>query len=60
MTLPEAIETTRIHSVDGRTGDRTATADLTGVESIHAAHGAGATQDRPLDRDRQSWQDRGG
>jgi magnesium chelatase family protein len=24
MTLPEAIETTRIHSVAGRTGDRTA------------------------------------
>ena len=52
MTLTEAIETTRIHSVAGLTGDRTATADLTGVESIHAAHGAEATQDRTLDRDR--------
>jgi predicted ATPase with chaperone activity len=51
-TLPEAIETTRIHRVAGRTGDSTATADLTGVESIHAAHGAEATQYRMLDRDR--------
>ena len=38
MTLTEAIETTRIHSVAGRTGDRRTPADLTGVESIHAAH----------------------
>ena len=52
MTLAEAIETTRIHRVAGLTGDRTATADLTGVESIHAAHGAEASQYRTLDRDR--------
>jgi hypothetical protein len=30
------------------------TADLTGVESIHTAHGAEATQYRTLDRDRES------
>jgi predicted ATPase with chaperone activity len=52
MTLAEAIETTRIHRVAGLTGDRTATVDLTGVESIRAAHGAEATQYRTLDRDR--------
>jgi predicted ATPase with chaperone activity len=43
MTLAEAIETPRIHRVAGLTGDRTATADLTGVESIYTAHGAEAT-----------------
>ena len=52
MTLAEAIETTRIHRVACLTGDRTATADLTGVESIRTAHGAEATQYRTLDRDR--------
>jgi predicted ATPase with chaperone activity len=52
MILAEAIETTRIHRVAGLTRDRTATADLTGVESIHTAHGAEATQYRTLDRDR--------
>jgi len=52
MTLAEAMETTRIHRVAGLTGDSTATADLTGVESIHTAHGAEATQYRTLDRDR--------
>jgi hypothetical protein len=43
-----------VHSrrVAGLTGDSTATADLTGVESIRAAHGAEATQYRTLDRDR--------
>jgi predicted ATPase with chaperone activity len=51
-TLLEALVTTRIHRVAGLTGDRTATADLTGVESIHATHGAEATQYRTLDRDR--------
>ena len=54
MTLAEAMETTRIHRIAGLTGDRTTTADLTGVESIHVAHGADATQDRTLDRDRES------
>jgi predicted ATPase with chaperone activity len=52
MTLAEAIETTRIHRVAGLTGARTATADLTGVESIHTAHDAEATPYRTLDRDR--------
>jgi predicted ATPase with chaperone activity len=52
MSLAEAIETTRIYRVAGLTGDRTATADLAGVESIHAAHGAEASQYRTLDRDR--------
>jgi hypothetical protein len=54
MTLAEALETTRIHGVAGLTGDRTATADLTGVQSIHTAHGAEATPYRTLDRDRSS------
>ena len=52
MTLAEAVETTRSHRVTGLTGDRTATTDLTGVESNHEAHGAEATQYRTLDRDR--------
>jgi hypothetical protein len=43
-----------VHSrrVAGLTGDSTATADLTDVESIHAAHSAKATQYRALDRER--------
>jgi predicted ATPase with chaperone activity len=54
MTLAEAIETTRIHRVAGLTGDCTATADFTGVESIHAAHGAEATPYLMLDREHRS------
>ncbi len=54
MTMADALETTRIHRVAGLTGGRMATADLTGVESIHAAHGAEATPYRTLDRDRES------
>jgi Magnesium chelatase, subunit ChlI len=42
LTLAEAIETTRIHRVAGLTGDRTAFADLAGVESIGADHVAEA------------------
>jgi hypothetical protein len=39
-----------VHSrrVSGLTGDSTATADLTGVESIQAAHSAEANQYRTL------------
>ena len=55
MTLAEAIETTRIHLVAGLTGDLTdQLLTLTCVESIHAAHGAQATQYRTLDRERGS------
>jgi hypothetical protein len=38
--------------VAGLTGDSTATADLTGVESIRAAHSAEAIPYRTLDRER--------
>ena len=54
MTLAEAIEATRLHSVSGLTGNHTATANRECVESIHAAHGAQATQYRTLDRERGS------
>jgi hypothetical protein len=44
--------TVHARRVAGRTGDSTATADLTDVESIYAAHSAEATQYRALDRER--------
>jgi predicted ATPase with chaperone activity len=54
MSLAEAIETTRIHRVAGRTGDRMATANCGYGEAIHAPHGAQATQYRTLDRKHES------
>jgi predicted ATPase with chaperone activity len=38
LTLAAAIETRRIHSVAGLTGDCLPPADRAGVASIHAAH----------------------
>jgi predicted ATPase with chaperone activity len=37
MTLTDAIETTPIHRVAGRTGEHRISADLVGVESTHTA-----------------------